>query len=1094
MHIIYLFAMEEKFTEAFNVYCKQHKLPLDKALLLEYSEHNKHIYLITTSSSPSSTNLHLLVINFQQATNLFNAQSFSVSQNKIASIKALNNAPPQQIQLHPFNKNQLALVYSNEVQFITNVSDAIAKCANNAELKPTHSYKGVHDKSKIKQFKWSYFDNCYGVLYDNGAFCYCDVNSSESMFEVDRNNNNSRYSDDTELVDFAFCPKCDKGFEMFFVYLLYANGLIEVCGPFLPRQFTLSSAFVDNTRTELESKAMMPSQGVYTNYSYCTELLSEIDRCSAPKDGVSGVVTVTTNANLQALNNTFIVKRHLYVEQLAEPTSKSVFDACVYVKLVVVHCVPFTCVKISKGGEIEVVVLCEEVFPLFRRGIRFKEEEAESVVLIEGRVVEKIVIGDDVKEVVRTNKEGNELYVKAGDAVFKVEMRYLEKMREVLERKWGDDGKRACECFSIVKKVVDMKKREIKRTEEVKQEKETKEVKKEENLCSQGNSFINIKQEDTSNKNTSSLFQAGNNNNNFTFSNSSNQNNNKSSGSIFGNNAKETNTAGQQTAGTSGGSLFGNFAKINTGSLFSSAQTTNSQGTNNSGLFNKGPTTNLFSGGTNANANTNSNLFAGGTNTNNSGLFSGGAKTSTPNLFGGGTNANTSNIFGGGAKTNTNTTTNNSNLFSGGTSNLFSGGANANTPNLFSGGTKTNTNTNTNNSGLFSGGTTANASNIFSKGPTTNTPNLFGADTKTNTNTNTNNSNLFSGGTKATTTTNANSKGNNLFSTSNPLSNPPSTSTSEPKDTSKQHQPQQPQSLPQSTSSTTSKPKEHLSYCYNFASLFLNANQLLILCQNATTFQTQVKLLSPSQQSSIAASTMLFNKSIPLHPFLSTNHSLPSYTTTSDAIKALSSSLATQSFQTANPFKHTSLSLNLSSISPDTNIEQFLLAQVNSLISFYENSIYFNYNTFISKCNLMMSVLNEIDMSQCEQRCERITKRIRDVNEKMKAIQTNSNAISAMITQVNGKIMKMCAFNNKKNKGLKMVEEFQKESIEKMKDMKKAFELIDMKYKEVITKFSIDGIYYERLAIGNEFVNSSENIQESLGLYIDKEIKKLQSK
>lgn len=142
----------------------------------------------------------------------------------------------------------------------------------------------------------------------------------------------------------------------------------------------------------------------------------------------------------------------------------------------------------------------------------------------------------------------------------------------------------------------------------------------------------------------------------------------------------------------------------------------------------------------------------------------------------------------------------------------------------------------------------------------------------------------------------------------------------------------------------------------------------------------------------------------------------------------------------------------------------------------------------------MLNILNEIDITQCEQRYNKLITCMNNINDKMKTIQHNSNVINEMIMKINTKITKMCAFNNKKNKALRMVEEFQKESIEKMKDMKKIFEVIDTKYKDVINKFNIDGVYYDRLAIGNEFVDKKENMQESLGLYIDKEIKRIQSK
>lgn len=142
----------------------------------------------------------------------------------------------------------------------------------------------------------------------------------------------------------------------------------------------------------------------------------------------------------------------------------------------------------------------------------------------------------------------------------------------------------------------------------------------------------------------------------------------------------------------------------------------------------------------------------------------------------------------------------------------------------------------------------------------------------------------------------------------------------------------------------------------------------------------------------------------------------------------------------------------------------------------------------------MLNILNEIDMTQCEQRYNKLITCMNNINDKMKTIQHNSNVINEMIMKINTKITKMCAFNNKKNKALRMVEEFQKESIEKMKDMKKIFEVIDTKYKDVINKFNIDGVYYDRLAIGNEYVDKKENMQESLGLYIDKEIKRIQSK
>ena len=142
----------------------------------------------------------------------------------------------------------------------------------------------------------------------------------------------------------------------------------------------------------------------------------------------------------------------------------------------------------------------------------------------------------------------------------------------------------------------------------------------------------------------------------------------------------------------------------------------------------------------------------------------------------------------------------------------------------------------------------------------------------------------------------------------------------------------------------------------------------------------------------------------------------------------------------------------------------------------------------------MLNILNEIDITQCEQRYNKLITCMNNINDKMKTIQHNSNVINEMIMKINTKITRMCAFNNKKNKALRMVEEFQKESIEKMKDMKKIFEVIDTKYKDIINKFNIDRVYYDRLASVNEYVDKKENMQESLGLYIDKERKRIQSK
>jgi hypothetical protein len=233
-----------------------------------YSQVNQEIYFLIKFKSNTLNNpsFSYSLLIFSLETNSLKSTKtlkfiFDKNLEKNFEAKSEINFEIKEIIIHPQNQNQLCFYgeeyigFISDLKSISNNSDTNQKNSNLFSqmksnpnqyiIKIIHTsllekdFTSKNPEHKFIKFKFSEFDNHFGVLLKDSTFRFYSINSSITLNLITFN---SSYS--APIVDFAFSPFTEFGWENFSVFFLDRNGGISYVCPFMPEIFEIKESFL----------------------------------------------------------------------------------------------------------------------------------------------------------------------------------------------------------------------------------------------------------------------------------------------------------------------------------------------------------------------------------------------------------------------------------------------------------------------------------------------------------------------------------------------------------------------------------------------------------------------------------------------------------------------------------------------------------------------------------------------------------------------------------------------------------------------------------------------------------------------------------
>ena len=554
-----------------------------------YSSINKELYIVHKASSQKKysnslsgstpggeSNYKLIIISFDSN------QGKCVLKQTIPLDSISNDI--KSIHLHPVNMNQLCFCTSIELY-----------CINDIKNKPNEIKKLHTKKVEIKSFKWSYFDNYYGVLYNKSLFTFNSTYTDEDISIV------SMLSDDN-VIDFSFCPLSDRGFEIFHIFFITQKGIIKICGPIIPPEFSISSLYFFNMKNYLTAQ--------FTKYQNMTEsqlmgesnfkstllgvyILKELTECKVKENVKEEKVNIVINANLESLNQN-VSKKILFIQSDLMSNTKECINETKYKQMIVLDKRPLTILRVSTENVIDVIVVSDDILPSKPTTMDFKG-------VIDGSegmsnfLVEKINLGIKgditVSDISKENGINTCVIVSSDNDAYKIELGYIDVFSNIINGIYQEGDNKLYDFHSKITEMVSVNGKKTKIEKKDISKKEEKPIIGNSIVNNKGNSMFGVTQ-DKPNSSSGGLNQPS-----VLFGNS---NNNQPSGGLIGGTSNNNNKPS---------SIFGGVTNNNNqqSSLFGSSN-------------NNKPSSGLFGGG-NTNINQPSGLFGSSNNNQQSSLF-----------------------------------------------------------------------------------------------------------------------------------------------------------------------------------------------------------------------------------------------------------------------------------------------------------------------------------------------------------------------------------------------------------------------------------------------------------------------------------------
>ena len=330
--------------------------------------------------------------------------------------------------LHPNNENQLLILAEESIFIINNLKEF----SKQEEIQPLKI-----PLKNIISIKFSFFENCFGILYKDRTFIYYLYNKNKELEIICE----EKYFD-IDYIDFNFCPLFSKGFEIFMIFFMTKNGTIHMYGPFFPYEFFLPKEFIFNMENDLLYKiaSMEDIHNTPENTIYCLSLkvIDDLKKSIQENDDQNNDYIIISE-KMEIFNATFRKREIKILNNFLVNNDLSFLDKN-YKQIHILNKRPLTILRISEKNDIDSIMLAEEVMPLElaqNGNFTFNVEKS-----INNFFIEFIQLNNNEekdKDKVKIQQYNNEeLYIKTNNGLFWVKIPYLNNLKTVSEEKFND--------------------------------------------------------------------------------------------------------------------------------------------------------------------------------------------------------------------------------------------------------------------------------------------------------------------------------------------------------------------------------------------------------------------------------------------------------------------------------------------------------------------------------------------------------------------------------------------------------------------------------------------------------------------------------
>ena len=349
---------------------------------------------------------------------------------KIRFEKDLNiKSKIQNIILHPHNENQIILINEDSIFIIPNLTK-FSREERIQDLK-------ISSKNIIS-IKFSYFNNCFGILYKNRTFIYYLLKDNNELEEICNTKNLEE-----DYIDFNFCPLFSKGFEIFMAFFMTKDGRINMYGPFFPNEFYISKEYFFNMNNYLIYKLSLMDNDTKNNQEnmiYCLSLhiIDDLKNSIIEQKSDKDNYFIKISEKMKVFNATFRKKEIKLHNNFLVNSGSEIFGKK-YKQIHILNKKPLTIMRISNKNDIDLIMLGEEIMPLELAqtgNFTFNVENNNNNFFIEFISLNN---NNEEKEKIKIFQYMNEsLFIKTENSLFLIKIPYLNKMKTIAEEKLKD--------------------------------------------------------------------------------------------------------------------------------------------------------------------------------------------------------------------------------------------------------------------------------------------------------------------------------------------------------------------------------------------------------------------------------------------------------------------------------------------------------------------------------------------------------------------------------------------------------------------------------------------------------------------------------
>ena len=335
------------------------------------------------------------------------------------------------IILNPNNENQLIMIDEDSIYIIPN----LAKFSSKEDIHNLNiSYEDVIS------VKFSYFNNCFGVLYKDMTFIYYLLKDDNNLEEI------CTIKDlDKNYVDFNFCPIFTKGFETFMIFFMTKDGMINMYGPFFPNEFLIPKEYFFNMDNYLIYKLSLmgnDAKDCPENTIYCLSLkvIEDLKKSKIEQKSDRDNDFIKISEKMKIFNSNSR-KREIKIHNNFLVNSGSEIFNKKYKQMHILNKKPLTIMRISEKNDIDIIMLGEEIMPLELAqtgNFTFNVENNNNNFFIEYISLNCNV---EEKEKVKIFQYINEnIFIRTKNSLFLIKIPYLNNMKTIAEEQIKDLG------------------------------------------------------------------------------------------------------------------------------------------------------------------------------------------------------------------------------------------------------------------------------------------------------------------------------------------------------------------------------------------------------------------------------------------------------------------------------------------------------------------------------------------------------------------------------------------------------------------------------------------------------------------------------